>query len=223
MVTFRILLVEDGPSWQKILRSKTQAALDQMGSPEPHIQVMDSFEAAYELLERETWDLLVTDIGLGNSLIAPQKLGIQLIELAKQAQTPAIAVSGTSHLTNQNVRDLLIESGAADFFTKLPFDGGKFIAKVQSLLQSQARPNQEIVNVRKQQLETRRTHLLAEWNTTAEKLTKLRQALIVETSAATKFQLETQIQTEMQAIVGLEQQLSEIEQILEHGAAAASA
>lgn len=223
MVMLKVLVVEDIPYWQKILHDKTKAAIARMHDVTAEIEVVETFEAAYERLNQGRWDLLITDIGLGNSSISPQKLGIQLIELAQEYQVQAIAVSGTPHLTPQNVRDLLMESGAADFFTKLPFDGSKFISRVQLLLQSQMTAegtrkvhSTDFVSFKVQQLETRQAQLQSEWNVRSEKLAQLRKAFAIEAAPSAKFQLEKQIQLEQKELESLESQLAEVEQALKN-------
>ncbi|MGG6268511.1 SAVED domain-containing protein [Leptolyngbya sp. AN03gr2] len=72
----------------------------------------------------------------------------------------------------------------------------------------------ELQGVKRQRLETKHAHLHSEWETRNEKLAKLRQALILETSADRQFQLEKQIQKEEEGIEHLESELLKIEQIL---------
>jgi DNA-binding NarL/FixJ family response regulator len=131
MKYLKVLLVEDHSEWQSILQEKIRRALQDTNNLD--IRVLKTFAEAYKSLDESQWDLLVTDIGLGDSLISSQKLGIQLIELASERQIPAIAVSGTLHLTTQDSADLVTENGAI-FFSKQNFDSKKFIAKIQALM-----------------------------------------------------------------------------------------
>lgn len=131
MKYLKVLLVEDGSEWQSILQEKIRRALQDTNNLD--IRVLKTFDEAYKSLNESQWDLLVTDIGLGDSSISPQKLGTQLIELASERQIPAIAVSGTPHLTTQDSADLVTENGAI-FFSKQNFDSKKFIAKIQALM-----------------------------------------------------------------------------------------
>ncbi len=65
----------------------------------------------------------------------------------------------------------------------------------------------------KQRLEKQRQTLQAEWQVRTDKLAQLRQSLAIETAAATKFQLQQQVQAEEAAISQLEVKLSELEQL----------
>ncbi|BAY89545.1 MULTISPECIES: CHAT domain-containing protein [unclassified Tolypothrix] len=142
MKYLKVLLVEDGSEWQSILQEKIRRALQDTNNLD--IRVVKTFAEAYKSLNESQWDLLVTDIGLGDSLISSQKLGIQLIELASERQIPAIAVSGTPHLTTQDSADLVTENGAI-FFSKQNFDSKKFIAKIQTLMCKQQDSTMKVI------------------------------------------------------------------------------
>lgn len=66
----------------------------------------------------------------------------------------------------------------------------------------------------KQRLEQRQESLQAEWNLRSEKLQQLRQALVIESGIAIKFQLEKQIQEEEKQLKQLEDELNSVEQAL---------
>ncbi|WP_217481660.1 hypothetical protein [Nostoc sp. TCL240-02] len=66
----------------------------------------------------------------------------------------------------------------------------------------------------KQRLEQRQESLQAEWNLRSEKLQQLRQALVIESGTAIKFQLEKQIQEEEKQLKQLEDELNSLEQAL---------
>ncbi len=70
----------------------------------------------------------------------------------------------------------------------------------------QAKPT-ELSTQQKQRLEQRRKALQHEWNLRLEKLTRLRQALAIESGSAIKFQFEQQIQDEEVQIKQLENEL----------------
>jgi HEAT repeat protein len=77
--------------------------------------------------------------------------------------------------------------------------------------------NRTLTAFERQRLEKRRQNLQTEWDQRSEKLARLRKALAIETQAADKFKLESQIKTEDAAIQDLEAQLSRIEQALSSG------
>jgi CheY-like chemotaxis protein len=114
MGTARVLLVEDSEVWQAILQMHISEAL--AGSAPA--QVVGTFQDGARALRQEEWDLIVTDIGLPPD--AGHVLGMQLVNLAKEAAVPCIVVSGTEAVTKQLVRDLLVgeDYRARDFFSK---------------------------------------------------------------------------------------------------------
>lgn len=134
---YKILLVEDDLSWQKILDGKIRRAVQNMTDADCDIKLVDNFDEAYTALEEASWDLLVTDIGLGNDDLQPQKLGKQIAEIAHEKDIQTIVVSGTTHLIPMDIRELLIILGASDFFYKQSFDSQGFIDKVQDILQKE--------------------------------------------------------------------------------------
>jgi CheY-like chemotaxis protein len=128
-----ILLVEDDPDWQKILVRKLKTALNEAKIFDPEIRVVKTFNEADQALNDGHWNLLVTDIGLGFSpLESQQKLGIQLIEVANDQQIPAIAVSGTPIVDNQDVSDLYLEKKVSAFFSKRPFKSDRFLSAIRT-------------------------------------------------------------------------------------------
>jgi nucleoside phosphorylase len=134
MTGLKIILVEDKDSWQGILREDLERVLKSMGRSGGHLESITSFEKAYSALTMQTWNLLVTDIGLGGE----RNEGIQLVTRAHELNIPSIVVSGTSNLTNQDVADLLQKHKASYFFSKGKFDDSIFIAKAKELLQIHA-------------------------------------------------------------------------------------
>jgi DNA-binding response OmpR family regulator len=135
MARLNILLVEDNLTWQTILKDKLHSALN-CHDNHCFIEIVETFGEAYHCLKDKPWHLLVTDIGLGDSSISPQKLGTELVSLAHDRHIPSIAVSGTPVVTTLTVRDLLLQHGASDFFSKQEFNSKDFIAKVQELIRS---------------------------------------------------------------------------------------
>lgn len=133
MDSFKILLVEDHSRWQKILKDDVQDALNKL-SYLGDIKTVRSYDEAADLLEKSDWNLLITDIGLGNPSESLQQLGMRLINQAHIRRIPAIAVSGTPNLETQDVCELLMEGGASYFFSKRRFKDDEFIKKVQSIL-----------------------------------------------------------------------------------------
>ncbi|GEM_PF-6000829 len=138
MNKLRVLLVEDEPNWQNILEDKIRSALEGIHHSPEAIKVVKTFAEAYQSLQENHWNLLVTDIGLKDSSISRrQKLGIQLVELASKQKIPVIVVSGTPVVNTQDVRNLLKEYNASDYFKKGTFDNKRFIGTVQEILQKQ--------------------------------------------------------------------------------------
>ncbi len=143
---FTILLVEDNESWQNILQLKINHALEQINHTDYKIKVINNFQQAFKALQESSWNLVVTDIGLGNDDMQPQKLGKQIVELAHEKNIPVIVVSGTTHLHPMDIREILKILGASDFFYKESFDSKEFINKVQEVLQKQQQEQNKSIN-----------------------------------------------------------------------------
>ncbi|KST65526.1 response regulator [Mastigocoleus testarum] len=139
---FRILLVEDNESWQNILKLKINNTLEKINHINYKTQVINNFQEAFKALQESSWNLVVTDIGLGNDDMKPQKLGKQIVELAHEEKIPTIVVS--AYLDPQEVGSLFENYKISGFFWKETFDGIYFINKVQEILQSQQQPEEEI-------------------------------------------------------------------------------
>lgn len=131
-----IIIVEDGEYWKDHLSEDVETALRNISCQESYIECYETFEQAYKALKEKDWSLLITDIGIGGGHESYQKKGIKLVQYALKRNIPAIVVSGTWHLTPQNVRDLLIKDQASDFFGKDVYDSELFIKKVQDVLQT---------------------------------------------------------------------------------------
>ena len=129
---YKILLVEDISSWQKILKGKIRSAIENINNADCDIKLVDNFDEAYTALKEGSWDLLVTDISFKLSeQEEEEKLGKELVEIAQSRRIPTIVVSGT--LKPQEVADLFVDYTISDFFEKQLFDRKKFINKVQEI------------------------------------------------------------------------------------------
>jgi DNA-binding response OmpR family regulator len=129
----KVLLVEDSEVWQAILQMHISEALP--GSDPP--QVVGTYQDGAHALRQAGWDLIVTDIGLPPD--SGHVLGMQLVNLAKEADVPCIVVSGTEAVTKQLVRDLLVGEDylARDFFSKEELRSSPAIQRrFQSLIRS---------------------------------------------------------------------------------------
>jgi GUN4-like len=69
--------------------------------------------------------------------------------------------------------------------------------------------------MKRQRLKTKQESLQKEWNVRHEKLTQLRQSLVIQADISMKFQLEKQIQNEECEIYKLEEKLDEVEKSLD--------
>ncbi|GEM_PF-2388389 len=131
MKKYRILLVEDAPSWRKILKMDINDALDHLIGC-ANIYEAENLEQAWDLLENNTWDLLCTDIGLSDTAGATE--GKLLVSRASEKNIPTIIISGTPSVTQKDVRDFLKEYNVADFLYKQFFSSIEFVQLVQKLL-----------------------------------------------------------------------------------------
>ena len=72
-------------------------------------------------------DLVLTDLGL------PGLGGVELISRVRAAR-PTVKIIGTSGLGSRNVREMVLNAGADEFFSK-PFSIGDVIEKVKTMTQ----------------------------------------------------------------------------------------
>ncbi|MFZ4699337.1 MAG: TIR domain-containing protein [Candidatus Methylumidiphilus sp.] len=131
MSEFNILLVEDMPSWRKILKNYINNALEKLEC-DAIICEAENLEQAWDKLENNRWDLLCTDIGLSDATGAIE--GTLLVSRASEKNIPTIIISGTASVTPKHVRDFLLKDKVADFFYKPSFNTIEFVKLVQRLL-----------------------------------------------------------------------------------------
>jgi CheY-like chemotaxis protein len=143
VATLKILLIEDHPTWQMILQKKVEQAVQSLGH-ETDLRILGTFEEAWKALEDDSpWQLLVTDIGLGTHPEAKQRLGLRLVELARELKISTIVVSGTLLLTPTDISRLHTKMQIQAFFWKDDFDGDEFITSVQKALGDRKRDGTE--------------------------------------------------------------------------------
>jgi two-component system response regulator PilR (NtrC family) len=115
----RILVVEDEPDLRKVLAS----ILEREGH---RVDLADSGTVAKEMLGREIYDLIITDVRL------PGASGIEVMRTAREVSpdSPVIVITAfASDETAEEARKL----GAFNFITK-PFDNEKIVADVKIAL-----------------------------------------------------------------------------------------
>ena len=134
MAGYKVLLVEDDQFWVDILARKIRPILRNIDS----LMIISDFENAYNALREQSWNLLVTDIGLGDPRKSLKNEGKYLLSLAHDLGVESIVVSGTSGLSKQEVWDFQ-HIGVSYFFEKINFNENeaKFVAKVEELLKIQ--------------------------------------------------------------------------------------
>lgn len=86
-------------------------------------------DQAYQKLETETFDLVITDIFLGN------EDGLQIIsKIASDSKdTKTLAMSGNQHATSRQYLNLATQVGANDVICK-PLNDSELIVKVEELI-----------------------------------------------------------------------------------------
>ncbi|SEH08052.1 glucokinase [Candidatus Venteria ishoeyi] len=122
MVSPKILVAEDNPSWQRILQRKLKQICYTLNYS-AEITLAESYEHACQLLDTDSkWDLFITDLGFSNS---PSSGGKALIDAASQYNIFTIIVTGapTPHL-----------AGMHNYFSKANFDSEGFADVVAKLL-----------------------------------------------------------------------------------------
>ena len=113
-----LLIVEDDPKIQKLLKSVLEAA----GFA---VVLSDNGDEVLELIERHQVDLLTLDINLGS------RDGIELArQIRRVSKVPIIMVTGQGDVIDRVVG---LEVGADDYITK-PFHVREVVARVRSVL-----------------------------------------------------------------------------------------
>jgi DNA-binding NtrC family response regulator len=116
----RILLIDDDPNVLGVMSE----ALTQAGYAP---RATRSSEEALDLLERESFDLVVSDV------VMPGLHGIQLLDAARQLN-PAIKVLFVTGYTNREIVKEGFDKGAWGFLEK-PFSLKEFWSAVQAVMQ----------------------------------------------------------------------------------------
>ena len=128
----RLLVVDDEPD----LRTLYELTLMREGY---HVDSAGSVEEAWQVLQAEPYDLLITDMRL------PDGMGLDLLTRLESAQRPEKAIVITAYGSPENAVEAL-KAGAYDYLTK-PVDLRQFRAVVASALgrtgTSSARPVSE--------------------------------------------------------------------------------
>src|SRR5215831_9915843 len=119
----RVLLVEDDREMAAMLTS----LLDEDGI---ELAVAGTVEAAWDKISRETFELVLLDLGL------PGKDGFELLRRIKgSAGTPQPPVIIVTAWNGSEDKVKGFDLGAADYLTK-PFDSAELRARVQSVLRA---------------------------------------------------------------------------------------
>ena len=124
---FRVLVVEDDPDIQGVLRTLLEAA---------HYRVLVAGTAARALIEARSHqpDVLLVDLGL------PDRDGQALIRDIRQFSAVPILVLSARTLESEKIRAL--DAGADDYVTK-PFDAGELLARVRASLRRGAATSEQ--------------------------------------------------------------------------------
>ena len=124
---FRVLVVEDDPDIQGVLRTLLEAA---------HYRVLVAGTAARALIEARSHqpDVLLVDLGL------PDRDGQALIRDIRQFSAVPILVVSARTLESEKIRAL--DAGADDYVTK-PFDAGELLARVRASLRRGAATSEQ--------------------------------------------------------------------------------
>lgn len=125
-----ILVVEDDPRMQKVLRRMFQAE-------RYAVVVAGDGQSALELFKREH------PIAVCLDLILPQISGRELCQMFKSLapETPVLVLSAITEVVD---KVLLLEMGADDYVTK-PFSPREMIARVQAAIRRQRKPSSSAV------------------------------------------------------------------------------
>ncbi|OQW90804.1 MAG: hypothetical protein BWK78_06145 [Thiotrichaceae bacterium IS1] len=131
MEPLKVLLVEQPGMWQDILKKAlddVQTSLKKIGCP-TQIHLVDTANAGWTSITGGKWDLIVTDIGLGEGQQHP---GTQLVEEAKTCNVPCIVVTGVAGA--EEGWTFATQYGVKRCFDKGSFKSTNFIQAVVQIL-----------------------------------------------------------------------------------------
>jgi len=114
----RILVADDEAGIRTVLRD----ALEHAGY---EVETVTDGEEALELLERQTFELVVTDLAM------PKKDGLELVKAVREISSIPILVLTVRQEERQKVQ--LLDAGADDYMTK-PFGVEELLARTRALL-----------------------------------------------------------------------------------------
>lgn len=114
----RILVADDEAGIRTVLRD----ALEHAGH---EVETVTDGEEALELIERQTFELVVTDLAM------PKKDGLELVKAVREISTVPILVLTVRQEERQKVQ--LLDAGADDYMTK-PFGVEELLARTRALL-----------------------------------------------------------------------------------------
>ncbi len=129
----RVLVVEDNPAWQSIF----QELFEDLGC---QVFITVSYAEARGWLQRERFDLIVTDLKLVSS-VSPweNRDGFHMLRVAREKNVPAIVVSGLA--TPEEIDRAFEEFGVFGFFDKEGLQRDSFLQLARTALQqSQQQP-----------------------------------------------------------------------------------
>jgi len=123
----RVLVVEDNPAWQSIF----QELFEDLGC---QVFISVSYAEARGWLQREPFDLVVTDLKLVSS-VSPweNRDGFHMLRVAREKNVPAIVVSGLA--TPEEIDRAFEEFGVFGFFDKEGLQRDSFLRLAHTTLQ----------------------------------------------------------------------------------------
>ncbi len=124
----KILLIDDHPDVRAMLRE----VLSQAGHA---VETAENGRAALPLLERDTFDLVITD------MLMPEMDGVQLIQAARRLvpSVPILAISAGGMTSAQVLLNLSRHLGAGQVLPK-PFTPAELLQVVNRALQQTSAP-----------------------------------------------------------------------------------
>lgn len=129
----RVLVVEDNPAWQSIF----QELFEDLGCD---VFISVSYAEARGWLQREPFDLVVTDLKLVSS-VSPweNRDGFHMLRVAREKNVPAIVVSGLA--TPEEIDRAFEEFGVFGFFDKEGLQRDSFLRLARTALQQGRQSN----------------------------------------------------------------------------------
>lgn len=125
-IALRVLIIEDNPSWQQLLKE----ILEDIGLV---VDIVDSYECAVDAIHRSSHKIAIVDLALGNGDVNNHD-GLRLLDVIKRLDPGCLPIMLTGYATVELAVRVLKEYGAFSCLEKSGFSRIEFRKLIQRAL-----------------------------------------------------------------------------------------